>query len=97
MKPPKITIAGQDYRLKPTPPGQNGCHLCALLLWCYDNFQNMQCVDYEKDCYFIKEESHEDNSRMLIVTIATIIVVTMAIVIAATLHHFNNEDDERNT
>lgn len=63
MKPPKITIAGQDYRLKPTPPGQNGCHLCALLLWCYDNFQNMQCVDYEKDCYFIKEENHEDNSR----------------------------------
>lgn len=61
MKPPKITIAGQDYRLMPTPPGENGCHLCALLLWCYDNFQNMQCVDYEKDCYFIKE-NHEDNS-----------------------------------
>ena len=62
MKPPKITIAGQDYRLKPTPPGQNGCHLCALLLWCFDNFQNMQCVDFEKDCYFVKED-HEDNSR----------------------------------
>ncbi len=61
MKPPKITIAGQDYRLMPTPQGQNGCHLCALLLWCFDNFQNMQCVDFDRDCYFIKE-NHEDNS-----------------------------------
>ena len=62
MKPPKITIAGQDYRLIPTPQGQNGCHLCALLLWCFDNFQNMQCVDFYRDCYFIKE-NHEDNSH----------------------------------
>ena len=62
MKPPKITIAGHDYRLTPTPPGKNGCHLCALLLWCYDNADNMPCVDFAKDCHFIKE-NHEDNSR----------------------------------
>lgn len=62
MTRPKITIAGQDYRLTPTPPGKNGCHLCALVLWCYDNANNMPCVDFSKDCHFIKE-SHEDNSH----------------------------------
>lgn len=57
MNWPKITIAGQDYRLKRTPPGQNGCHLCALILWCYDNADNMPCVDFAIDCHFIKENN----------------------------------------